>query len=248
MKPLRQRERAPRRNGRSSFRSFKLLKIKLDRRDRPAGELGEAGETDALTVLSNAFPGDELGRVPRGRNGGDIEHRIMQGGEVVAKLLWEAKNVRVYQRAWAVKARADQIAGQFDHVVIVTSAFPSRNSELMVETNGVLICSPDRLVAVATWLRLFCIRSHSLRLSGQNRLEKSDRLYRFMVSDAVQDRWSRMTQTMTRMREALRAERISHDTLWGDRTDQLDVLELIRDTFIEDLHCIFEGAEPEPSS
>ncbi len=230
------------------------LQTRLDRRDRPATSLGSQGQINAMTLLvetfGKSFPQDTFGAVSPGKAGGDIIHSIVQGsamgdgGEVIAKVLYEIKNTRLYQPRWAAKARADQLAAGCDHVVVVTSAFKSGHSELMVETNGVLVCSFDRLVAIATWLRLFCARMHTTKVSGQNRLDKTERLYAFMTSDRAQDRWQRMTQTMTRMRDALRTERITHDKLWNDRTDQLDVLGTIRDTFVEDLNSIFEGGEP----
>src|SRR5207249_5492235 len=59
-----------------------------------------------------------------------------------------------------------------------------------------------RLIAVATWLRAQAIRTHSLTLSNQQRLDKAGRLYSFMTSDRVADRWDRMTQTVARMKDA----------------------------------------------
>jgi hypothetical protein len=197
---------------------------------RTANELGEEGELDVLDMLSKAFPDDEIVRVARGKNGGDIIHKIVHGGAggaVTGKLLYEAKNHKQYQHKWTAKARQDQIAEQADHCVIVTAAFPAGHRELMVK-DGVLVVSPARLIAIATWLRAQTIRSHSLKLSQQERSSKSERLYSFMVSDRVADRWDRMAQTMARMRDSLRAERSAHDRVWADRTDQLDVLTAIR--------------------
>jgi hypothetical protein len=58
---------------------------------RTANELGEEGELDILATLTEAFPTDEITRVPRGKNGGDLIHTITQGG-ITAKLLFESKN------------------------------------------------------------------------------------------------------------------------------------------------------------
>jgi hypothetical protein len=131
--------------------------------------------------------------------------------------------------------------------VIVSVAFPAGHRELMVK-DGVLVCSPSRLVAVATWLRAQTIRTHSLMLSNQQRIDKAGRLYSFMCSDRVADRWDRMAQTMTRMKDALRVERTQHEKLWSDRTDQLDVLSTIRESFVTDLDDIFEATDVEVAS
>lgn len=218
---------------------FQDLQRRLEK--RTAHELGEEGELDVLAMLTGAFPDDEITRVPRGRNGGDLVHTIVQAG-ITAKLLFESKNQKVFQSKWIATARKNQIEEGAAHVVIVSVAFPAGQRELMVK-DGVLVCSPSRLIAVATWLRAQTIRAHSLKLSNQQRLDKAERLYTFMCSDRVADRWSRMAQTMTRMKDALRVERTQHEKLWSDRGDQIDVLATIRETFIQDLDAIFEASQ-----
>jgi hypothetical protein len=221
------------------------LRIKLERRDRPSGQLGDEGEVDVLTVLTEKFAseGDEILRFKKFARGGDIEHRLAGGAGLV---LYEVKNHRKYQSKWTARAKENQIAAQADHVVIVTTAFPANDRELMLSDDGVLVVSPARLLAVAMWLRAFTIRTNSLKLSNQQRFDKAGRLYSFMTSDRVADRWNRMSRTMSRMREAVRVERSQHEKSWTDRTDQIDVLNTIQQSFVDDLSAVFEGMEPSP--
>jgi hypothetical protein len=218
------------------------LRRRLERRDRPAGQLGDEGELDAFTLLSDKFTpeGDEINRTKKFRRGGDIEHRIVNGAGLV---LYEIKNHQTYQSKWTAKAKEDQLAAQADHVIIVTTAFPAGHRELMLADNGILVVSPSRLIVVAEWLRTYTIRSCALKLSNQHRQDKSARLYSFMTTDQVADRWSRMAQTVTRMRAALRAERLNYEKAFSDRGHQLDVIDEIRNSFIEDLDAIFEATE-----
>ena len=110
-------------------------------------------------------------------------------------------------------------------------------------TEGVLIISPARVVEVAKWLRAQVIRTHSLRLSGEAKESKSQRLYEFMCSARVADHWDQMAQSITRMRDALRSERLGHERSWNDRADQIVIIEGIRDSFVQDLDAIFEATE-----
>src|SRR6266851_3873033 len=213
------------------------LRRRLERQDRPAGAIGEEGELDAFALLTDKFTpeGDEITRTKKFTRGGDIEHRIANGSGLI---LYEIKNHQTYQSKWSIRAKENQQLAQADHVVIVTSAFPANHRELMLADNGVLVVSPSRLPAVATWLRTHTIRSYTLKLSNQHRKDKSARLYSFMTSARVADRWDRMARTVKRMHESLRAERAAHDRAWSDRTDQLDVLTTIRNDFIQDLDAI----------
>lgn len=221
---------------------LEALRSRLERRDRPAGQLGEEGELDAFTLLSETFSadGDEITRTKKFSSGGDIEHRIANGAGLI---LYEVKNHQQYQSKWTARAKENQLAAQAEHVVIVTCAFPANHRQLMLSDDGVLVVSPERLLAVALWLRAHTIRSHSLKLSNQHRQTKAARLYEFMCGDRAADRWGRMAQTVARMRGALRSERLNHEKAWSDRGNQLDVIAEIRNSFVEDLDSIFEATD-----
>jgi hypothetical protein len=52
-----------------------------------------------------------------------------------------------------------------------------------------------------------------------------------------------MAQTITRMRDGLRIERNAHERLWNDRTGQIEIIDGIRDAFVQDLDAIFEATD-----
>ena len=216
------------------------LKRRLEKR-RPQ-DLGDEGEIAVLDVLQQTFNEDEFTRIAKGVSGGDIVQRIMHNGTVAGSVVYDLKNTKTFQSKWVPKLKHDQIAANCDHAVLVTTAFKSGHQHLMF-TEGVLIVSPARVIEIAKWLRAQVIRTHSLRLSGEDKNSKSQRLYEFMCSDKVADRWDRMAQTITRMRDALRSERIGHERSWNDRADQIEIIRGIRDSFVEDLDAIFEATE-----
>jgi hypothetical protein len=218
------------------------MKRKLEK--RTPQDLGDEGEIQVFEMLQQTFTDDELTRVAKGVAGADIEHRIVHNGVVVGSLVYDHKNTKIFQGKWLPKLRQDQIAARADHAVLVTTAFKSGYQHLIF-AEGLLVVSPARVVEVAKWLRAQVIRNHSLRLSAEAKDAKAQKLYAFMCSDRVSDRWDRMAQTVARMRNALRTERLSHEKAWSDRGTQLDLIQQIRDSFVEDLDAIFEGTEPE---
>jgi hypothetical protein len=209
---------------------------------RTAHELGEEGETDLFEMLRAQFPGDQITRVPKGRNGADVVHRIVHGGNAVGTIVLDFKNTKTYQTKWSSKLRQDQIAAQADHALLVTTSFPSGHRHVLFR-DGILIVSPARVVELVKWVRTHTIRMHALRITNEAKSAKSERLYSFMVSDRVAERWTRMTQTITRMRDGLRAERNAHERSWSDRTDQIEIIQKIREAFVEDLDAIFEATD-----
>jgi hypothetical protein len=76
----------------------------------------------------------------------------------------------------------DQIGAGADHAVLVTTAFKAGHQHLMF-ADGVLVVAPQRVIKVARWPRAQVIRTHSLRLSGEAKDAKRQRLYEFMCSD-----------------------------------------------------------------
>jgi hypothetical protein len=216
-------------------------------KERPM-DLGDEAELDLLALLArtaeeNSWSLDEFTRIGKGKAGGDILHRVMlPNGVAAGAILFESKNTSVFQTKWTAKAKADQLSVGADHAILVTTAWPAGERDLMVR-DSVLVVSKARLAAVTAWVRAQVVRSHGLKLSASQRSSKAERLYSFMCSDKVQDRWDRMAQTMTRMKDALRAERTQHEKLWSDRTDQMGVLNTIRESFIADLDGIFESTD-----
>lgn len=200
---------------------------------KTAHELGDAGEIDLFDLLTAEFPADQITRVARGVNGPDIVHRVFSGGVFTGRsVVYEAKNHKTFQSKWLAKARKDQADYQGDHVVIVSAVLPAGRSQLMVE-NGVIVCSPERVAAIAHMLRRAVLQTHVLGLTNADRDEKTARLYDLMVSDRAMERWGRASSATTELVEIES----------GDAEHQLRVrkkrLGLI--TVVRDVHTEFTG-------
>lgn len=145
-------------------------------KERPQ-ELGDQGELDLFEILMTEFPQDQIARVPKGQNGADIIQRIFVNGICVGANCFEVKNHKRWQNGWIAKLREDTIEAGASHGILVTTAFPAERRELTVIDNMV-VAAPARAIAVAHILRRAVVAFHALRLSNQQRDEKTAQQYR----------------------------------------------------------------------
>jgi hypothetical protein len=138
-------------------------------------ELGDEGELDLFEQLKHEFPNDQIERIRKGRQGGDILHQIVgQKGQICGKILWEVKNTSRFMTKYLSDLRANQLREAADHGVLSTLAFPTGSQQVAVRENLVIV-HPARAVAVATLLRKQVVEVHALRLGREGREQKAQR-------------------------------------------------------------------------
>lgn len=70
---------------------------------------GEVLELELEAMLRTAFPADQIEPVPKGRNGGDVVHKVVgSNGLQCGTILWESKRRRSWSNKWLTKNREDQ--------------------------------------------------------------------------------------------------------------------------------------------
>ena len=196
------------------------MKRRLEK--KTAGELGDEAEISLLETLKREFTGDQIAgadvfaRTPKGRNGADIVHQVVHNGTVCGTIIYEVKNHKRWLNSFTTKLRQDQVAEQADHAVLVTAVFPAGAQQLAVR-DGLVIVHPARAIALAHLLRRQTIQMHSLRLSNEGRVEKTERLYEFMTSDRASHLWNQIADATNELEAIDRSERIGHEKIWGRR-------------------------------
>jgi hypothetical protein len=181
-------------------------------------------------ALKREFAGDEIVRVPKGRNGADIIHRIIEKGTACGKLIYDAKAHKRWLNNFTTKLRQDQVAERADHAVLVSAVFPAGAQQLAVR-NGVVIIHPARVIALATLLRRQVVQLHSLRLSNEDRSQKTERLYEFMTSDRASHLWNQIADATNELEAIDRSEKISHERTWGRRAELIHHLKEAHQSF-----------------
>lgn len=200
---------------------------------RTAGDLGDEGEVDLLALLQAEFPGDEIVRVPKGVAGPDVVHRIAGCGSVI---VYDSKNHKSWASRWTTKLRDDMklVSPAADHAVLVVSptAFPKGQRHGLLFRDSVMIVTSTRVIPVVHLMRRQAIQSHALRLSNEQRDEKTTKLFVLLTSNRVSDLWERHSEAL---RGLLDIERVDEKHQGKTRAQRIDLVNGIRSMIHDDL-------------
>lgn len=183
---------------------------------------GEALEISLESLLSSAFPMDEIVPVPKGMNGADLLQRVRSpSGQVCGTIIWEAKQTKAWQPAWLQKLKDDQQAVGAEMAVIVTAAMPKEAREPFVREADVWIARFDAARPLAQALRTTLLELHKLRLANQGRSEKMELVYNYICSAQFAQRVKAVVDGFEAMRTDLEAEKAAMTRIWKKRESQL---------------------------
>jgi hypothetical protein len=188
-------------------------------------ELGDEGEIDLFEQLKQEFPNDQIERIKKGKQGGDILHQIVgQKGQICGKILWEVKNASRFMTKYLTDLRANQLREAADHGVLSTLVFPTGSQQVAVRENLVIV-HPARAVAVATLLRRQVVEVHALRLGREGREQKAQALYGFLISSRARELWDEIAKVAEDFRALDLTEKSAHDKVWGRRADLIRAMQ-----------------------
>ena len=183
---------------------------------------GEALEASLESLLSGAFPMDEIVPVPKGMNGADLLQRVRSpSGQVCGTIIWEAKQTKAWQPAWLQKLKDDQQAVGAEMAVIVTAAMPKETREPFVREADVWITRFDAARPLAQALRTTLLELHKLRQANLGRSEKMELVYNYICSAQFAQRVKSVVDGFEAMRQDLEAEKNAMLRMWKKREGQL---------------------------
>jgi hypothetical protein len=201
----------------------KVLKLQSELADmqrklegKSAHELGEGSEVDLFEQLRTAFEGDRIQRVPKGVNGADVIHEVVHNNKVCGKIIYDAKNRDAWQNGFATKLRADKLAQGADHAILSSNKFPKDKSQIHPQ-DGVIVANPARVLAIAEILRDQIVRMHELRISKEEREEKTVALYAFITSEPFKQLVEQVEAQAGKMLDLDTKEQEAHRRIWDQR-------------------------------
>jgi hypothetical protein len=209
---------------------------------RTAAELGEGAEINLFEALKEAFDSDAIRRVPKGENGADIIHDIVENGVACGTIVYDSKNRNAWQSSFAVKLHGDMIAAEANHAILSTNKFPAGAKQLHLQ-DGVIIACPARVVALVQMLRAHIVQTHGLRLSSEQREEKTAALYDYITSERCTQLMDSLQTSFEKLGEIDVDEQKAHQTVWAKRGRILKEVEKMRGTFVFELNRIIGTAE-----
>jgi hypothetical protein len=187
------------------------LQRALDR--KTAEELGEGAEIDLFEALKAEFEGDKIERVNKGQPGADVLHTVIHNGKPCGMIVYDSKNHKAWRSEFVTKLASDKMAAKAEHAILSTHKFPAGDRQL-TQQDGIIIASPARVVAVAQIIRSHMIQSHTLRLSAEERGQKTAALYSFMTSEQCAALFARIDAHAEDLLEMQVKEKKSHDLVW----------------------------------
>ncbi|CAD6368394.1 conserved hypothetical protein [metagenome] len=181
---------------------------------------GEVGELDLFATLTEAFPQDHFRRQKRGTSSGDLIQRIRTASAVLdTPIVYDNKAANTVTKSDITKARKYQKMHGTNYVLIVSSNLPKTSvpNELLGEKEGIILVHPSIVVEVTKKIREGIIEISKLSLGKEDRQEKQDKLYQYIMSQE----FSLVLKSLSDLNEKLynlqSKEERDHQTLWKNR-------------------------------
>ena len=191
------------------------------------------GETQELAIeawLREKFVFDLIDEVKKGANGADVMQIVnTREAQNCGKIYYESKRTKNFSNEWIEKFKADMRASGADVGVLVSEARP-RELERMGLVEGVWVCNYEEFKALCFVLRQGVVELNFARSSAQNRSNKMEMLYSYLVSNEFKMRIEAIVEGFSAMSEELEREKNAMKRIWKSREKQI---EKVRDNAIE---------------
>lgn len=191
------------------------------------------GETQELAIeawLREKFVFDVIDEVKKGANGADVMQIVnTREAQNCGKIYYESKRTKNFSNEWIEKFKADMRASGADVGVLVSEARP-RELERMGLVDGVWVCNYEEFKALCFVLRQGVVELNFARSSAQNRSNKMEMLYSYLVSNEFKMRIEAIVDGFSAMSEELEREKNAMKRIWKSREKQI---EKVRDNAIE---------------
>jgi uncharacterized protein DUF2130 len=225
-----------------------LDEMKRRLEQRRANELGEQAEVDLYEALLREFPGDQIARVPKGRNGADVLIDVVHQGAVAGRLVLDSKNHGRWSNSFVSKVATDLITHRGDHAIVSSTAMPAGVQQPFHLVDGVIVAQPARVVTLVALLRRHIVATYLLKLGNSMRDEKRDELYSFITSDRCAQLLARISGLTNDLSELDGKEESSHRSVWKRRSELIRSIHTVHSEFTAEIDQIIGGTMTEPSS
>ena len=176
-------------------------------------DLGEGAEIDLYDSLRGEFTDDRIERITKGTAGADISQIVIYNSQDCGGLIFDSKNHNAWRNEFVTKLAVDKLAAKADVAILCTRKFPEGKRHLHVQ-DGVIVVDPARVVTVVEIVRQHLIQVHSLRLSKEERAQKTAALYDFITSQPCTDLLNRIDTNAEDLLELQAKEQRAHELTW----------------------------------
>lgn len=182
---------------------------------------GEVAELDIEDALRSQFPFDEIEPVEKGKRGGDVTQRIIDGGKDCGCIIWEIKNTKNWSDGWILKLKEDQRSIKADGAVIISAVLP-KGVESFDCIDGVWVTGFPAAMGIALILRSKLVEMNTLKMSNEGKDKKVNMLYDYLCGNEFKHRVSGLMESFTDMKSELDREKVAMLRLWASREKQIE--------------------------
>ena len=209
---------------------------------KTAEELGEGAEIDLYEVLKAEFDGDRIERINKGLPGADIIHVVMHNGKECSKIIYNSKNHNAWRNEFVTKLASDQMAARAEHAIFSVRKFPAGHRHLHVQ-DGVILASPARVAALVQVIRRHIVQVHTLRLSNEERTQKTAALYSFIISERCTELLARFDTHADDLLDLQVKEKRAHELTWRRQGELIRSVQKVRAELCREIDAIIGTAE-----
>ena len=195
------------------------------RRKSEQGSMQLQGEVQELALeqlLKDSFPFDVVSEVGKGVRGADCVLTVRNNyGQECGKIIFESKRTKDFSEEWIEKLKADSRTLNADIAVIVTQAMP-KGMDTFGEKNGIWICSFEDVRPLVYVLRDLVTRVYMAGKSQENKGDKMNLLYSYLVSTEFAGQWNAIREGFLGMKMSIQRERDQMEKMWKAREKQLE--------------------------
>ncbi len=185
---------------------------------------GEVMETAIEELLTAHFPHDDVEPVAKGLNGADVILSVnTRMGRSCGRIVFESKRTKAFNYAWLTKLLDDQQRHGGEVAVLVTEVMPKELTQFG-PLQGVWVCSYREVAALTAVLRESLFRMADVRSAHENRGEKMQLVYDYLISSQFQQQISATVRTYTEMQQQLEKEKRQAIKAFKIREKQLETV------------------------
>ena len=184
---------------------------------------GESLEVVFESELRQAFPGDVVEPVAKGKPGADNLHHVRTtAGAQCGIILWENKRAKDWSNEWLDKLKRDQRNVKVDRSAIVcTPSCTPKGLHGFGYYHGVLVCEHAYAISLAALLRAQLASEAQVRAQQSNGCEEKDQLHAFVCSDFHQQATVIIESTIAQL-DQLAKDKVSTENKWKARERQIN--------------------------
>ncbi len=162
---------------------------------------GETGEFHIEKLLKDLFPTDKIKPVKQGRPGADCLLSILSRNfQEVGSIYFEIKRTKEFSMNWIKKLHQDIVNINADIGVIVTETMPKGINQADI-VDGIWVCGFHEVKLISKLLKNGLIEKSKILSSEINRKQKSQLIYKYLISNQFRNSVRQLVGTISELRE-----------------------------------------------